>query len=164
VSIEDDMGTVIEALKNPRTSFTGQTVETPWTRLQLVYFIGYAMWTYFNAPFNFASSDYEVSEMEPWEENNEVWRRLNVKFPESVGTHGRTQIFYIGADGLVRRHDYDVDILGGSAAVHYLYDYIEVEGIKVATKRKVYIRNENNTAVVPDPLLVSIEISEIKFT
>lgn len=162
VAIENSKGEVIEELTDPRASFKGHTTETPWTRLQLAYFIGYAMWTYFNAPFNFALPGYKVSEIEPWEENGETWRRLKVAFPQHVASHGSTQVFYIGEDGLFRRHDYDVDILGGAGAVHYLYDYIDVSGIKIATKRLVYARLEDNTALTPEPLLVSVDLSEIK--
>ncbi len=164
VAIENSKGEVIEELSAPRESFKGHTLETPWSRLQLVYFIGYAMWTYFNAPFNLASLGYEVTELEPWEENGETWRRLQVRFPDGIATHGAVQTFYAGADGLIRRHDYDVDVLGGAGAAHYLSDYVEVSGIKVATKRRVYARLENNTPLTPEPLLVSIDLSNIKFS
>jgi hypothetical protein len=148
-------------LLNPRESFAGHTTETPWTRLQLAYFAGYAMWTYFNAPFNFANAGYAVKELDPWEENGEVFRRLEVTFPKEVATHSPIQTFYIDKDGLIKRHDYNVDVAGGATAAHYLSDYIEVQGIKIATKRKVYVRLEDNTPLFPEPLLVSINLSEI---
>ena len=162
VAIQDDKGGVIEELLNPRPSFKGHTVETPWTRLQLVYFAGYAMWTYFNAPFNFADPIYKVQELKSWNENGEDFRRLQVTYPDAIATHGSVQVFYIDQTGLIRRHDYDVDIFGGSGAAHYLSDYIDVQGIKVATKRRVYVRLEDNTPMKPDPLLVSVDLSEIK--
>lgn len=162
VAIEDSNGNVIEELLNPRLSFTGHTVETPWTRLQLAYFAGYAMWTYFNAPFNFVNAGYEVIELTPWEENGESFRRLQVIFPKDVETHGAVQTFYIDKTGLIKRHDYDVDIFGGAGAAHYLSDYIEIQGIKIPTKRRVYIRQEDNTPLLPSPLLVSVDLSEIQ--
>jgi hypothetical protein len=39
-------GQTVEELLQPRESFKGHAVDTPWTRLQLAYFVGYAMWTY----------------------------------------------------------------------------------------------------------------------
>lgn len=164
VAIEDDEGKVIEEMLDPRSSFKGHVVETPWTRLQLAYFAGYAMWTYFNAPFNFADPEYKVKELEPWTEDGQQFRRLQVTYPENIATHGPVQIFYIDESGLIRRHDYNVEVLGGSPAAHYLSDYIEVQGIKIATKRLVYIRSENNTPLKPDPLIVSIDLSEIRLT
>lgn len=162
VAIENGNNEVIEELFDPRSSFAGHTIETPWTRLQLTYFAGYAMWTYFNAPFNFAGPGYKVEELEPWEENGEIFRRLRITFPKEVATHGAVQTFYIDKTGLIKRHDYDVDILGGSGAVHYVSDHIDVQGIKVATKRRVYVRHEDNTPLTPEPLLVSIDLSEVK--
>lgn len=161
VAIENSKGEVIEEMSNPRHSFAGYTTDTPWNRLQLAYFTGYAMWTYFNAPFNFGDTGYKVKELGPWEENGEIFRRLEVAFPERIATHSPVQIFYIGKDGLIKRHDYNVDVAGGATAAHYLSDYIEVQGVKIATKRKVYVRLEDNTPLFPEPLLVSIDLSEI---
>jgi hypothetical protein len=44
-------------------------------------------------------------------------------------------------DGLIARQDYDVEISGGLGGAHYVSDYIEVAGIKVPTKRRVFPRN-----------------------
>ena len=162
VAIENGNNEVIEELLDPRSSFAGHNTETPWTRLQLAYFTGYAMWTYFNAPFNFGDPGFETKEIEPWEEDGKVFRRLQVTFPKEIATHGDVQTFYIDAAGLIKRHDYDVDILGGSGAVHYLSDYIEVQGIKIASKRMVYVRLEDNNPLTPEPLLVSVDLSEIR--
>lgn len=161
VSILDSKGTILEKLSNPRKSFEGYNTESLWSRLQLAYFAGYAMWTYFNAPFNFSGKGYKVTELKPWEEKGEVFRRLEVTFPKKVASHSPVQTFYIGEDGLIKRHDYNVDIAGGATAAHYLSDYIDVQGIKIATKRNVFVRLEDNTPLTPEPLLVSINLSEI---
>jgi hypothetical protein len=161
IAIENNNGEVIEELLNPRESFNGHVTETPWDRLQLAYFAGYAMWTYFNAPFNFTDPGYSLRELQPWEENGEEFRRLEVIFPPHIATHSALQTFYIDKEGLIRRHDYTVDVAGRSTAAHYLSDYIEVQGIKIATKRMVYVRLEDNAPLYPEPLLVSIDLSEI---
>ncbi|MBS7254017.1 hypothetical protein [Flavobacterium branchiicola] len=161
IAIENEKGETIEELLNPRASFSGHDRDTPWSKLEVAYFAGYAMWTYFNAPFIFANPKYKVTELEPWEENGETFRRLQVEFPPEIATHSKIQTFYIDKDGLIKRHDYSADILGNSTAAHYLSDYIDVQGIKIATSRKVYVRLEDNTPLLPEPILVSIELSEI---
>lgn len=161
VAIESADGEIIEELLNPRQSFSEHGLATPWTKLQTFYFASYAIWTYFNAPFNFAEPGYQVKEIEPWEENNEHWRRLQVIFPQSVATHNPTQTFYIDREGLIRRHDYNVEIVANASSCHYLDNYVEIQGIKIPTKRRVYIRKADNNPMVPEPLLVSIDISEI---
>jgi hypothetical protein len=51
VAIETMDGKVIEERLRPRDSFAGHGLDTPWDRLQLAYFAGYAMWTYLTTPF-----------------------------------------------------------------------------------------------------------------
>jgi hypothetical protein len=50
VAIESSSGGVLDERHNPRNSFIGHTLETPWDSLQLAYFAGYAMWTYLTTP------------------------------------------------------------------------------------------------------------------
>ena len=91
VAIETSDGHVVEERFNPRESFKGHVLETPWDHLQLAYFAGYAMWTYLNTPFLFALPGVETEEIEPWQENGEVWRRLKAKFPPNIATHSAEQ-------------------------------------------------------------------------
>lgn len=160
VAIETDTGEIIEERFHPRAAFAGHTQETPWDDLHLIYFVSYAMWNYLTSPFNLTLEGVQTTEIEPWQEQGETWRRLKVKFPPSIATHTVEQTFYIGSDGLFRRHDYDVDVLGNTGA-HYFYDYQEVSGIMVPTKHLIYPRQQNNTPML-DLLLVSIELSDIR--
>ena len=104
-----------------------------------------------------------TEELEPWREDGEVWRRLRVTFPASVATDGRVQTFFVGPDGLLRRHDYDAEVLGGIAAAHYLHDYRQVSGIQVPTRRRVFPRGPDGVPT-PEPLVVSIDLSEVEFS
>jgi hypothetical protein len=163
VAIETTDGKIVEELEQPRASFAGHTLETPWTRLQLAYFVGTAMWTYLTQPFTLALPGFETTELDPWPENGEEWRRLHVTYPSHLATHSTDQTMYFGADGLFRRHDYDVEIQGGSGGAHYISDYTDVAGIKVPTKHRIYPRTPEGQAL-PEPLLVAIDLSEIAFT
>jgi hypothetical protein len=163
VAIETTAGEVVEALEQPRASFAGHTVETPWTTLQLAYFAGTAMWTYLTQPFTFALPGFETTELDPWQEAGEEWRRLRVTWPGYLATHSTEQTLYVGSDGLFRRHDYDVEIAGNNPAAHYLSDYIEVAGIMVPTSHRILPRAAGGQAL-SDPLLVSIDVSDIAFT
>ena len=163
VAIETTNGDVVETLEQPRASFAGHTLETPWTTLQLAYFVGTAMWTYLTQPFTYALPGFEITELEPWRENGEEWRRLRVVWPGYLATHSASQTLYVGEDGLIRRHDYDVEIQGGSEGAHYISDYTQVAGIMVPTKHRIYPRTPDGQALT-EPLLVSIDLSEITFT
>jgi hypothetical protein len=160
VGIETDDGDVVEVLDDPRSSFAGHTLETPWTPLQLAYFTGYAMWTYTAEPFNLTLPGVRTEEAEPCTENGQRWRRLHVSYPDTVATHSPHQVLYIDDDGLIRRRDYQVDIAGGSPAAHYVSDFDEIDGIVVPRTRMIYVRDEDNHPM-PDQLVVSIALTEI---
>jgi hypothetical protein len=163
VAIETTEGQLVEELLQPRDSFKGHAVDTPWNRLQLAYFAGYAMWTYLNTPFLFALDGVETEEMEPWRENGETWRALKVTFPPNIATHSTVQTFYFDAEGLLKRHDYNVEVSGGAPAAQYVYQHEEFSGILVPTKRRVLGRREDGTSV-PDPLIVAIDVSKVEFS
>jgi hypothetical protein len=77
--------------QQPRQSFNGHTLQTPWTDLQLAYFAGCAMWTYLNFPFLLAWPGVASEELSPWKEDGASWRRLAVHFPDSIATHSSKQ-------------------------------------------------------------------------
>jgi hypothetical protein len=162
VAIVGDDGAVLEALDQPRASFAGHKFETPWTALQLAYFVGTAMWTYLTQPFTFAMAGFQTRELEPWDEDTQRWRRLRVIWPSHLATHSTEQTLYFDADGLLVRHDYDVEIIGGTSAAHYVADYEEIAGIRIPTKHRIFPRAPDGRSLA-EPLVVLIDLREIGF-
>jgi hypothetical protein len=160
VALENSTGKVLEELLQPRSSFQGHTFETPWSDLQLAYFAGCAMWTYLNTPFLLAKPGVESQELEPWQEAGETWRRLRVRFPSDIATHSTEQTLYFDQNGLLKRHDYHVEISGGIGAVHYVSDIKELSGIVFPTKHKIFGLQPDGHAA-PAPLVVSIDLDNI---
>ncbi len=158
---EDAAGRTLEHRDQPASAFERHTQATPWDALHAGYFNGRALWTYLTQPFLYAAPGFEVEEIEPWEEDGEVWRSLRVTFPDSISSHTRTQITRFGPDGLIRRHDYTVDLLGGAAGVNYASGYRKVDGITMPTVRRVYPCDAEGRRV-PEPLLVSIDIHAVR--
>jgi len=163
VALETTDGTVLEELRDPRRSFAGHTLQTPWTELQLAYFAGCAMWTYLNTPFLLAWPGVEAEEIEPWRAGNGIWRRLAVRFPADIATHSAVQTLYFDAEGLLKRHDYDVEIAGNTPGAHLVGDYVEVSGIKIPTKRRIFARQPDG-GFNEEPLVVSIDLSNIRLS
>jgi hypothetical protein len=120
------------------------------------------MWTYLTVPFCLTWANFEVAEIEPWQEQGETWRRLKVKFPPYIASHITEQTFYLGEDGLLRRHDYEVEISGNAPAAHYVSDYQGVSGIMIPMKRRVFTHQPDNIPSL-DSVLISIDLSEIHF-
>jgi hypothetical protein len=160
IVIETMDGSLIEARDQPEKSFEGQKRETPWDDIQVVYFAGEALWTYLNTPFLYTYQGFVTEEIASIQVESETWRRLKVTFPDYVKSHTREQISCFGPDGLLRRHDYTVDILGGATGLNYASDYRDVDGIIVPTKRRVYAY-EGDYQLVKEPLLVAIDMGEI---
>src|SRR5258708_14376416 len=159
VALDDTSCKVVEELLQPRSSFKGHTLETSWSDLQLASFVGCAMWTYMNTPFFLARSDVESKEIEPWQEASETWRRLKVRFPADIATHSTEQTLYFDQKGLLKRHDYDVEISGGTPAAHYVSDLREFYGIVFPTKRRIFPRQPDGRSA-PEPLVVSIDLDQ----
>jgi hypothetical protein len=161
-TIETADGVLVAERRDPAAAFAGTTRSAPWDELQAAYFAGEANWNYSVAPFLFARPDFTTEETGTWSEDGQTWRRLLVTYPDAIVAHTRQQTCYFDGDGLLRRLDYSVDILGGGPAVHYPSRYREFDGIMVPTRRRVYVRNPDGSPV-RDPVSVSIDITNAAF-
>ena len=160
IALENPDGTVVEELTQPRASFAGHTLETPWSDLQLAFFAGCAMWTYLNVPFVLARPDVISKRLDPWNERSETWQRLEVIYPEALEVFSKKQTLYFSENGELRRMDYNVEIAGNTAGAHYVSDYVKVSGLKFPTRRRIYSRLPDGSSV-PEPLVISIDLDTI---
>jgi hypothetical protein len=160
VVIERADGSRLDARDDLESSFNGHQRETPWDDVHVAYFSGEALWTYLNTPFLYSRPGFQTQEISPIEVDGETWRRLKVTFPDYIKSHTREQISCFGPDGLLRRHDYSVDILGGARGLNYASDYRDVDGIVIPTTRRVYPW-EGDYQRVSEPLLVTIDMADI---
>ncbi len=163
IVMKTDDGTIIDSRKDPEMAFNGQRRETPWDDIHVAYFCGEALWTYLSTPFLYTYEGFQTEEISPIRVEGEMWRRLKVTFPDYIKSHTREQISCFGTDGLLRRHDYTVDILGGATGLNYASEYRNIDGIIVPTKRRVYAY-EGDYQLVKEPLLVAIDMGEITFS
>ena len=158
--VKNEQGEILWTRDNPRNAFD---VTSPWDELDVAYFSSYATWNYLTQPFTYTLPGFVTAEVASRTEDGETWRALKITYPPTIAGHSREQTSYFGNDGLLRRHDYKVDILGGATGANYPSDYREVSGIMVPTKRRIYGRDANGDKVL-EPLLVSIDIAEISFS
>ena len=163
LTLENGDGEVVEVRKNPESSYVGQTLETPWDDLHAAFFTTTALWTYLTTPFLYTYRGFETEEVAPRFEDGEEWRGLRVTFPDYIHSHTKYQTSYFGPDGLLRRHDYTVDLLGGATGANYALDIEDIDGIKVPTKRRIWAYDDNHEKV-PEPLLVAVDIETLTFS
>ncbi len=163
--IETQSGEVVAARRDARSVFTGLSGlrrNLRWDALDSTYFAGYAMWNYLTTPLLLMRDGVRVAEGEPWPEGGEEWRRLEVDFPPDLDTHSAHQTFYVDSSGLIRRHDYTAEVVGGWAkAAHLLADHREFYGLTFPTRRRVRPRGPGNR-VLPGPTLVWIDLDEVR--
>src|SRR5262249_28919148 len=132
-----------------------------WDDLDALYFGASALWTYLAIPFIFTDPGFHVRAGDAWKERRETWRTLAVTFPTEIQTHSREQLFYLGDDGLIRRHDYTAEEFGHWAkSAHYWFDYYDFEGLVVPRRRRVFPRRKDHHAR-RHPLLVWIDVSAV---
>jgi hypothetical protein len=158
--IEDDDGRVLAERDDPRAAFAGHRPETPWDELHVVYFSGYAMWNYLTSPFLFTRPGFGVEEIEPRSEHGQTWRRLRVEYPEDIATHSRVQEFCFDESGLLRRHDYAAEVVGGLPAAQLTDGHRTFDGITFPTRRRVF-RRQPDGQVVSGPASVTIDVLDI---
>jgi hypothetical protein len=154
-------GSIVEDLTDPRASFRGHGLDTPWSDAQLVYTAGCAMWTYFNMPFLLAYPGVRTRELEPSTDGPVTLHRLEASFPEHYPVLGREQVVHVDPDGHVVRHDYAAETVGGALAAHFASDYVEVSGIVVPTKRRLFARQPDGR-VIPEPVVASFDLSDLE--
>jgi hypothetical protein len=163
IAIVRSDGTIVGERSDPRASFAGHDMMTPWDPLHRAYFNGYALWTYLTTPFLLVVPGVEVTELDPWREGQETLRVLRAHFPDTVATHSSIQDFFFGPDLLLRRHDYNVDVAGGFNASQIASDYIEANGILLPSKRRAYRKGADHRPAL-ESLMVSIDINNVCFS
>lgn len=164
VRIETDGGEAVASREAPRAAFFGRSGlrrNLRWDALDSIYFAGYAMWNYLTTPYLLTREGVEVAEGEPWSQDGETWRRLEATFPPRLDTHSPRQTFCFDSRGLLRRHDYVAQVVGGWAhGAHYCADHVESGGLTFPTRRWVRPIGPGNRSL-PFPTMVWLELSEI---
>lgn len=161
VTFETLDGEVVDTMSPARAGFHGLLQPSPFNAQHLGYFLGYACWNYFNSPFVFQYPGVTSEEIEPWQEAGQTWRRLHVHFPPSLPNHCPDQVFYFDAEGLQRRMDYVAEVMGSALVGHYTGRYRSFGGIQVATRRRVFRRNPDNTVNLNLPA-ITLDIRNVE--
>ena len=156
VVIQRSDGALIDARDDPGRSFDGHQFESPWDDIHLAYFVGEAQWTYLNTPFLYSWPGFVTEEIAPVEVDGETWRRLRVTFPDHIKSHTRQQISCFGPDGLLRRHDFTMDVLGGAPGSLDATGYRDVDGIMFPATRRAYAQDGDDQIV-----MVAIDMDRI---
>lgn len=87
-------------------------------------------------------------------------RRLRITLPATLAGHGSVQTLHVGADSLIRRHDYTATAFGTWArAAQKITSYRTFDGVPIGTTRTVRPRLGRP---LPAPTLVWIQIHSVQ--
>lgn len=164
VSIETADGTPVTARQETRAECAGMPLDAPWDHLQLLHFMGYAVWNHLCMPYLLARPEIDSREIGAWEVEDGVhWRRLFVRFPATFPTHCQEQVFYFDKNGLLRRLDYVIEVAGVGAKplAHYCYDHAVYDGLVFPMRQVAFIRDADGRPRRTEPML-SLEFADIR--
>jgi hypothetical protein len=160
VAIETAGGDLIAERIDPCAAFDGLDPGACWDALHLAYFIGCAMWTRLTVPFLLTEPGFVTQELAPWREDGATWRRVRALFPGRIASYSSEQLFYFCPEGLLRRHDYTVEIVGDVPVGEYTDEHQIYGGISLPTLRRA-VRRQPDGTTEPDPALITIDISDV---
>ena len=164
VQILDENDRVVSARDNPRAGFSRLDKLVRWDKLDILYFAGYALWNYLSFPFILELPGVTLAESRavPDKSSGAQFDRLTACFDDEIPTHSRDQAFLVDDTGLLLRHDYTADVIGGWAkAANFCQASEVVDGVRFYTRRRVYPRI-GAESVLPFPTLVWIELGAIR--
>ena len=128
-----------------------------WDELDLLYFVGYALWNYLSFPYLLLDPGVDVRAGRAG-----AAPMLDVRFPPGYPTHCARQYFVLDGDGGLRRHDYVAEVFGRLAAgANHCDAYRTVDGLRLYTRRHV-VPSLGRTASLPWPTLVWIELDDLR--
>jgi hypothetical protein len=165
VWIEADDGKQVRRREAPERRFEGLGRLPRQVRgddLDFLYFAGYALWGYATAPFVFTRPGFETRELDPWEEDGQMWRRLEVSFPGGWHAHCAQQTFYFDRTGLLGRIDYTAEVFGKWVrSAHYCAQHETFDGLVFPTKRWVVPRLRSGRSL-RGPRWVTIDVESVR--
>jgi hypothetical protein len=159
VSIGPHGGPPERARANARQRFRGWLAQPRWDHLDLLYFVGYALWNYLSFPRLLELPGVEVWLIRGGRIGQPTL--LAARFPDDIPTHCTQQYFHLDNDGLLLRHDYVAEVFGAWAAgANHCLRSETVEGLRLYTRRRV-TPALGSWAALTVPTLVWIDLSEI---
>jgi hypothetical protein len=145
-------GNILEQRADAREHLQNASLTTPWDRLNLLYFLGYAFWGYYTLPYQLMRTDIVWTELRDGQ--------LQADYGTNLPVHSRIQRFWFDTKtGLLRRNDYTPVAATPSARVaNVVFEHGMSNGIPYASKRRVKTSLQQYGWVLPFPDFITIDV------
>jgi len=154
-------GAAPQLVDAPRASFRSLRSLAWWTDAQMLYFAGYVLWNYAQLPFLLLQPGLVFHADGTSQQGAETWDKVRVDFPAAVPTHSPSQTFYVGPDGLLRRHDYQVAIMSRFArGARLIHAYEQVGGLTLPSRIQIKLGGPGESSM-PMPSLGFVDLDDI---
>ncbi|WP_093898057.1 hypothetical protein [Streptomyces sp. Ncost-T10-10d] len=84
-----------------------------------------------------------------------------MRLPPRIATHNPDQVFYFDTFGMQRRMDYITEVNGSTLVGHYTSRYQTFGGLLLATRRRVFRRNPDNSVNLNLPS-ITLDIHDVE--
>jgi len=145
-------GRILVQRADAREHLQNASITTKWDRLNLLYFVGYAFWSYYTLPYQLMRADIEWTEFR----NGMLQADYGIDLP----VHSRIQRFWFDTEtGLLKRNDYTPVAADPNARVaNVVFEHGVSDGIPYASKRRVKMSLEQYGWVLPFPDFITIDV------
>jgi len=138
VQVRDPVGETHARCYRPESTGGRPLRRLRWDDLDLLFFMGYALWNYHAFPFCLADPGFELAPLEPLSFRGERLAGLSVAFPADMPCHSRRQRFWFDDQGRLARMDYCADVIGGwTRGAHLCLDFKRCGGLLYPGRRVV---------------------------
>jgi len=157
VQLETPDGEVVARRDNARDRFPYRGRLVRWDPLDMMYFLGYALWNYFVFPALLLREDVEWVGEGP--------DLLRATFPAHLATHCPVQRFRVDPETLlVSRHQYTAEVFGRrwARACHLTSEYRVSSGVPYASRRRVMPRSPGSGGPMAAPVLIWADLHDYR--
>jgi len=147
-------GRVVEQRADAREHLQNTSITTPWDRLSLLYFLGYAFWGYYTLPFQLMRTDIQWTELRDGQ--------LQADYGTNLPVHSHIQRFWFDTKtGLLKRNDYTPVAADPNARVaNVVFEHATSGGIRYTSKRRVKTSLAQYGWVLPFPDFITIDVEK----
>ncbi len=122
-----------------------------WDHMDLIYFLGHALWSYSCSPYIFTQQGFECHQGDDlFNTDGSILSTLHVRYPGHIPAQSKQQVFYFDQKGLLCRNDYMAEASSPLAVgSQFCEAHKNFDGLVFPTRRTMFPRLWTGRALKP---------------